>query len=114
MSLIQIYNATDDTRPYVQVLAEVPVGGYIFDGTHFIRKTGTHPAMSRRIDLRHLDHEFGSHTIAKFGAVNATTAEWRKIYQTLYNRLDNDEWDAEVFALADMDQTMDAASYRAQ
>jgi hypothetical protein len=24
------------------------------------------------------------------------------------------EWDAEVFALADLDQTMDAASYRAQ
>jgi hypothetical protein len=24
------------------------------------------------------------------------------------------EWDAEVFALADLDETMDAASYRAQ
>ena len=51
----QIYNATNDKRPFIDVLSMVKVGGYIASGSTIIKKTGWRS--SRLIDFRHLDHE---------------------------------------------------------
>ena len=54
-----IFDATNQpTRAYLDILSEVPDGGYIYSHGRFLRKTGWRSAVA--VDMRHLDHEPGS------------------------------------------------------
>lgn len=74
-----IYDATNDKRPMVDVLEEVPTGGYIFGGARFYRKTN--PGRCKALDVRHFDHEADGRDLAEFGARFAAQAEWRQVYK---------------------------------
>lgn len=53
--MIQIYNASNDRRPFIDILQMVEIGGYIAASNTIIKKTGWRS--SRIVDLRHIDHE---------------------------------------------------------
>jgi hypothetical protein len=54
-----IYDATNQpTLAYLDILSQVPDGGYIYSQGRFLRKTGWRSA--KQVDMRHLDHENGS------------------------------------------------------
>jgi hypothetical protein len=58
-SMTIIFDATNQpTRAYLDILSEVPDGGYIYSHGRFLRKTGWRSAVA--VDMRHLDHEPGS------------------------------------------------------
>lgn len=113
-----IYDATNDKRPMVDVLQEVSIGGVIFGGARFYRKTA--PGRCKALDVRHFDHEADGRDLAEFGAQAAAQAEWRQVYK---NALETLPAKRDPFAFRryvddaleverDYDATMDAASNR--
>lgn len=51
-----IINATQLPREtYIDTLNRIPVGGYIWNGSGFIKKTGWRSSV--KVDFRHIDHE---------------------------------------------------------
>lgn len=114
-----IYDATNDRRPMVDVLEEVPTGGVIFGGARFYRKTG--PGRCKALDVRHFDHEADGRDLAEFGAQAADHAEWRQVYKNALETLPAPKSDPFAFrryvddsleAERDLDATHAAASNR--
>ena len=80
-----IINATNDRRPLIDILNDTPIGGAIFDGCRFIRKTGY--GRCKALDVRHFDHQNDGAQLAAFGAQFAMQAAWRTVYANELKRL---------------------------
>ena len=108
-----IINATNDKRPLIDILNDVQIGGAIFDGCRFIRKTGY--GRCKALDVRHFDHQNDGAQLAAFGAQFAMQAAWRTVYANELKRLAPmcEEAEAhETAQQADLDATQDAAAGR--